>query len=107
VYVGAVAVLAAAMQHGPTEQRVARLAALLGINRRTSVRWRRWWSSTFRASRFWESLRGRFMPAVDEDTMPASLLSPMMPSDDEPVVATLLRLLAPISTRPWLDASAT
>jgi hypothetical protein len=39
--------------------------------------------------------------------MPASLLSPMMPSDDEPVVATLLRLLAPISTRPWLDASAT
>jgi len=61
VYVGAVAVLAAAMQHGPTEQRVARLAALLGINRRTLVRWRRWWSSTFRASRFWnpEEIRTR------------------------------------------------
>lgn len=107
VYIGAVAVLAAAMQHGPTKQRVARLAALLGINRRTLVRWRRWWSSTFRVSRFWDSLRGRFMPAVDEATMPASLLSRMMPPDDEPVVVSLLRLLAPISTRPWLEASAT
>ena len=106
VYVGAVAVLAAAMQQGPTKQRVAKLAALLGINRRTLVRWRRWWSSTFRASRFWDSLRGRFMPAVGEATMPASLLSRMMPADDEPVVVALLRLLAPISTWPWLEASA-
>ena len=107
VYIGAVAVLAAALQRGPTKQRVARLAALLGINRRTLVRWRRWWSSTFRVSRFWDSLRGRFMPTVDEATMPASLLSQMIAADDEPVVGTLLRLLAPISTRPHLDASAT
>jgi hypothetical protein len=70
------------------------------------VRWRRWWSSTFRVSRFWGGLRGRFVPAVDGATMPASLLSRMRPLDDEPVVVTLLRLLAPISTRPWLDASA-
>ncbi len=50
----------------------------------------------FRASRFRDSLRGRFMPAVDEATMPASLLSRMTP-DDEPAVVALLRLLAPIS----------
>lgn len=107
VYVGAIAILGAAMQHGPTKQRVATLAVLLGINRRTLVRWRRWWSSMFRTSRFWDSLRGRFMPEVDEVTMPASLLSRMMPVDDEPAVVTLLRLLAPISTRPWLETSAT
>jgi hypothetical protein len=107
VYLGAVAILGAAMQHGPTKQRVATLAVLLGVNRRTLVRWRRWWSSTFRASRYWDNLRGRFMPPVDEATMPASLLSRMMPRDDEPVVVALLRLLAPISTRPHLDASAT
>jgi hypothetical protein len=59
VYLGAVALLGAAMQHGPTKQRVATLAVLLGVNRRTLVRWRRWWSSMFRTSRFWDSLRGR------------------------------------------------
>jgi hypothetical protein len=57
VYIGAVAVLAAAMQHGPTKPRITRFAALLGINRRTLVRWRQWRSSMFRASRFWDSLR--------------------------------------------------
>jgi hypothetical protein len=106
VYVGAVVVLAAALQHGPTKKRVAKLAALLGANRRTLMRWRRWWSSMFATSRFWTSLRGRFVPAVDEATMPASLLSRVL-ATDEPAVVTLLRLLAPMSTSPWLEASAT
>jgi hypothetical protein len=105
VYVGAVVVLAAALQHGPTKKRVAELAALLGANRRTLVRWRRWWSTMFSASRFWTSLRGRLVPAVDETTMPWSLLSRVLASE-EPAVVTLLRLLAPVSTRPWLEASA-
>jgi transposase-like protein len=107
VYLGAVAVLAAAMQHGPTKKRVSELAVLFGINRRTLVRWRRWWSSMFPTSRFWNSLRGRFAPAVDEANLPTSLLSRMTPLDDEPDVVGVLRLLAPMSTRPWLDASAT
>jgi hypothetical protein len=105
VYLGAVVLLAATLQHGPTKKRVAELAALLGANRRTLVRWRRWWSTMFAASRFWTSLRGRFVPAVDEATMPASLLSRVL-ATDEPAVVTLLRLLAPVSTQPWLEASA-
>lgn len=52
----------------------------------------------FATSRFWTSLRGRFMPGVDEGAMPASLLSAMSPTDEGAVVA-LLRLLAPVSTR--------
>jgi hypothetical protein len=105
VYVGAVVVIAAVLQHGPTKKRVAELSALLGASRRTLVRWRRWWSTMFLASRFWTSLRGRFVPAVDEATMPASLLSRVLASE-EPAVVTLLRLLAPVSTRPWLEAHA-
>lgn len=106
VYLGAVVLLAAALQHGPTKKRVTELATLLGTNRRTLVRWRRWWSTMFATSRFWTSLRGRFVPAVDEATMPASLLSRVV-ATDEPAVVTLLRLLAPMSTSPWLEAGAT
>jgi hypothetical protein len=106
VFVGAVVVLAAAMQHGPTRRRVTELSVLLGITRRTLVRWCRWWTSTFPASRFWNSLRGRFVPAVDESAIPSSLVS-RMTATEEPAVVALLRLLAPVSTRPHLEASAT
>lgn len=105
VYLGAVVVLASALQHGPTKRSVAELTALLGVTRRTLVRWRRWWSTIFAKSRFWSSLRGRFVPAVDDAAMPASLLSRVL-ATEEPAVVNLLRLLAPISTRPWLEASA-
>ena len=105
VYPGAIVVLATALQQGPSKQSVTKLSTLLGISRRTLVRWRRWWSTMFATSRFWTSLRGRFVPAVDEATMPASLLSRVLATDEPPVV-TLLRLLAPMSTRPHLEASA-
>ena len=105
VYLGTVVLLAAALQHGPTKKRVTELIALLGTNRRTLVRWRWWWSTIFATSRFWTSLRGRFAQAVEEATMPASLLSRVLASE-EPAVVTMLRLLAPVSTRPWLEASA-
>jgi len=59
----------------------------------------------FATSRFWTSLRGRFMPVVDEAGLPASLLS-RMTAADEPALIALLRLLAPMTTQPHLDASA-
>jgi hypothetical protein len=105
VYLGAVMVLATSLQHGPSKKSVTKLSALLGISRRTLVRWRRWWSTMFATSRFWTSLRGRFMPVVDEAAMPESLLS-RMSGTDEPAVIALLRLLAPMTTRPHLEASA-
>ena len=105
VYLGAVVVLATALQHGPSKQSVTKLSAILGISRRTLARWRRWWSTMFAASRFWTSLRGRFVPAVDEATIPASLLA-RVPATDEPAIVMLLRLLGPASTRPHLEASA-
>jgi hypothetical protein len=105
IYLGAVVVLTTALQHGPSKKSVTKLSALLGISRRTLVRWRRWWSTMFATSRFWTSLRGRFMPVVDEAAIPSALLSRMSATDELAVVA-LLRLLAPVSTRPHLEASA-
>ena len=106
VYVGAVVVLATVLQHGPSKKSVTALSSLLGITRRTLVRWRRWWSTAFVTSRFWTSLRGRFVPAVDETAMPASLLSRMLATDDVERLVALLRMVSPVSTRPGLEASA-
>ena len=106
VYVGAVVVLATALQHGPSKKSVTALSTLLGITRRTLVRWRRWWSTAFTTSRFWTSLCGRFVPAVDEAAMPASILSRMLATDDAERLVALLRVLAPVTTRPGLEASA-
>lgn len=105
VYLGAVVVLATALQRGPSKTSVTKLSALLGISRRTLARWCRWWSTMFATSRFWTSLRGRFVPAVDGSALPASLLS-RLSATEEPAVVALLRLLAPMSTRPHLEASA-
>jgi hypothetical protein len=105
VYLGAIVVLATALQHGPSRKSVTKLSALLGITRRTLVRWRRWWSTMFSESRFWTSLRGRFVPEVSESELPASVLSRVL-AIDEPAIVVLLRLLAPITTRPGLEASA-
>jgi hypothetical protein len=104
-YLGVVVVLASALVRGPTKTSVTKLSALLGLTRRTLARWCRWWSTTFATSRYWESLRGRFVPAVEVATMPASVLSRII-AGEEPTVVVLLRLLAPISTRPGLEASA-
>lgn len=106
VYGGAVVVLAAAMQHGPSKKRVAQIEVLLGIGRRTLVRWRRWWTEAFRTSRFWQSLRGRFMPGIDETALPLVVLERFGATADETSVIALLRLLEPISTTPGLEASA-
>jgi hypothetical protein len=106
VYVGAVVVLATVLQHGPSKKSVTALSSLLGITRRTLVRWRRWWSTAFAGSRFWTSLRSRFVPAVEEASVPASLLSRIVAPTDAERLVGLLRVLAPISTRPGLEASA-
>jgi hypothetical protein len=106
VFFGAVVVLATAMQQGPTKQRASRLGKLLGVSRRTLARWRLWWAEAFRTSRFWQSLRGRFIPAVDEDALPLALLDRFADADEGARLVALLRLLRPISTTPGLETSA-
>ena len=106
VYVGAVVVLATALQHGPSKKSVTALSSLLGVTRRTLVRWRRWWSTAFAESRFWKNLRGRLVPAVDEASIPASILLRLLGTDDAERLVAQLGVLAPVTSRPGLEASA-
>jgi len=107
VYLGAVVVLASALQHGVSAFRAGKLKELFGVSRQTLLRWRTWWLEAFPASRFWRSLRGRLMPAVDEAALPCSLVERFEGCLVEGgPLAALLGVLQPISTRPWLSASA-
>ena len=121
VYLGGVVVLASALQHGVSAFRAKRLKELFGASRQTLARWRTWWLVMAAMRPFgevgavddmvsrnlWQALRGRFMPAADEATLPLSLVERFEHRNacDHAVIG-VLALLQPISTRPWLEASA-
>ena len=99
VYLGAVVVLVTAMLGGITAARAARLREWLGVSVRTLQRWRTWWRETFVASTFWRGARGRFMPPVTSETLPASLLE-RFAGDERTRLLHALVFLAPLTTRP-------
>jgi hypothetical protein len=70
-----VVVLVSMMQHGVTEPRVRRLAAVVGVDRRTVARWRVWWREVFTTSGFWQAALASFMPPVDDAGLPATLMA--------------------------------
>jgi len=96
VYAGVVVVLVSAMMHGVKPERVERLRQELGIDERTLKRWRQWWLETFVASGFWKGERGEFMPALDEKTMPLSLVEVFGAGNREGLIK-LMEFLAPIT----------
>ncbi len=96
VYLAAMVVLIAIMREGATAARMRQLSALVGVNRRTVERWREWWRDTFTASPFWQIGRATFMPPVDQDRLPASLIERFTGSGVERLIA-LLRFIAPIT----------
>jgi hypothetical protein len=95
-YLGAMVVLVAAMQHGATAKRVAKLSQMFGISRCTVTRWRTWWLTVFAKSSFWNGARALVMPPVDDKHLPASLLERFAGSLEERLIA-LLRFVAPIT----------
>ena len=74
VYLAAMVVLIAIMREGATAARMRQLSGLVGVDRRTVERWREWWRDTFTANPFWQIGRAAFMPPVDQDRLPASLI---------------------------------
>ncbi len=96
VYLGAVVVLASAMQQGLTPMRAQRLHELLGVSRRTLDRWRAWWREAFVESDFWKAAKAFFSPPATEAAFPLSLLERF--GVEEERLALLLRFLMPIST---------
>jgi hypothetical protein len=96
VYLAAIVVLVAIMRHGATTARVARLTAVIGVDRRTIERWRRWWRDSFTATPFWQIARAAFMPPVEHDRLPATLLERFAGDDADRLIA-LLRFIGPLT----------
>lgn len=107
VYLGAMVVLATAMQQGLSPRRLLHLQEVLGVSRRTLKRWRAWWTEAFRTSPFWWSARGRLVRPIERDELPLGLLEAMGWKEEErAALIRLLRFIAPITTRPHLRSQA-
>ncbi len=96
VYVAAIVVLIAILQHGVTDARLERLSEVVNVDRRTVERWRSWWRRIFTATPFWRGARARFMPPVEHDKLPASLIERFTGEDSE-ALAALLRFIGPLT----------
>ena len=96
VYYGAVVVLACVK--ALTAKRIIELTAMLGVDRRTLRRWRRWWREAFVHLSWWRLEKARFSPALDHGRLPGALLERFGGALEPPLVA-LLRFLSPITTR--------
>ena len=88
--------LISAMSNGLTERRLGQLAEAIGVDRRTAARWRIWWLATFTATPFWRARSAEFMPPVEGDHLPASLLS-RFAGDAGEQLASFLSFLGPIT----------
>jgi hypothetical protein len=95
-YLAAMVVLIAVMQQGATAMRAQKLSEMFGVSRRTVARWRTWWLTTFAAGPFWQAARGLFMPPIDQEGLPTSLLERFAGTVEERLVA-LLRFLGPVT----------
>jgi hypothetical protein len=96
VFLGAMVVLISAMQSGLNPARMKRLKGLVGVSRRTVLRWRDWWGTVFAESPFWRAHRA-LAPAASTADLPASLLQSFDGAIERQLIS-LLRFLAPVTT---------
>jgi hypothetical protein len=97
VYLAATIILAAVLDEGVTAARMRRLKDLVGVDRRSLERWRRWWRDIFTVTPFWQIARAAFMPPVDEERLPAAMLERFCGSSASERMIALLRFLDPIT----------
>jgi hypothetical protein len=98
IYAGFIVVLVSAMMHGLKPERLERIREALGVDRRTVERWRQWWLDAFVRGSFWRVARARFVPVVEETTLPWSLCGRFA------TLVEVLRFLAPLSRPPvWAE----
>jgi len=99
VYLGAVVVLIAGLAEGATPTRLRRLRRLVGdVSLRTVERWRRWWRETFPQTQVWKEATARFVPLVETNRLPGSLLGRFAVQGKAGSVVAVLELLAPLTT---------
>jgi len=98
VYLAPVFLLVSAMQGALTASRLRRIKELFGADRRTVVRWRKWWREFFPTTGFWRAMAGRFVPTIELTELTGSLIKRFSGSTHERLVAAL-EFLSPLSTR--------
>ncbi len=101
VYLGAIVILATALEHGLSPKRRQWLIETLDIWPQTLARWRKWWRETLPASRWWQAHRGNFMPPLDHAQLPGVLLGRLTGNDLRQRLCQLLVLLAPLTSTSW------
>ena len=98
VYLGVIVVLLTALNHGLSEARRRRLIEELDVPLQTLWRWRRWWREQFVATRCWRAVAGQFIPPIDADTLPGTLLERLSGSSLSERLVQLLVLICPVTT---------
>lgn len=96
LYPSVVIVLLCALSQKVTSRRLRVLRLALGVDRRTLERWRGWWLKTFPSTGFFKEARSRFLPPLDPDSLPLSLLLRFGKGPLEALLS-LLRFIAPLS----------
>ena len=104
VYASVVVLVVGVLLSGPTPWRVRRLCSLVGVDRRTVLRWRRWWQDKLPRSRWYQALAGRFVPPPAGRRLPSSLMEALEPAGPETQLVRTLRLLLPLSV--WGSAAS-
>lgn len=82
----------------PAGQACFEVRDLLEVPARTLSRWRSWWQRDFQLTRFWQSVRERFVPPLRSEQLPHGLLARFeAPSCLERMVQ-VLRFVCPLSS---------
>lgn len=99
VYFSVVVLLSGVLRQGVTSWRVNDLQRIVGADRRTLERWRRWWVERIGSSRVFEIGRAEFMPPPEVSALPRSLLDSFVGTTGERVVHTLCWLAQQFGSR--------
>ena len=95
----ALAVVLAPARHAGQGPAAARLASDFQVPVRTLQRWRQWWIQHFPLTSVWQARCARFVPPVDTQSFPASLLE-CFTGDAAEALLRLLVFLAPLTVMP-------
>lgn len=74
LYLGIIVILLCAREQGLSAHARHRLLDQLDIWPQTLARWQHWWTRQIPATRWWTTLRGRLIPALDVRALPGALL---------------------------------
>jgi len=94
VYLGIMVVLLTAMRQGPTPRGARQLQATFGASRRTLARWQQWWREEFPTTKFWQRVKGRFVPPITKAELPGILPDRFEGEELKDRIVRLLKCLA-------------